>query len=126
VKVDLISGMVEIKKPDGKRAVLNKNKTAFIYDKMNIKDLNQEEIPEIKDLYLDNVSIKNAINKLNKIYSTKVIELKEPENNLWNETVHTTVKNSSVREFINELELIFKVKVINSKGKFIVSSLKTK
>jgi len=106
---------------------LNKNKTAFVYDNIDIENLNEKEIPKLKDIYFDNVSIKDAVSKLNEIYGKKVIELKEPENKLWNETIHTTVKNSSVREFINELKkLIFNVKMINSKGKFIISGLKMK
>jgi len=126
VKVDLISGKVEIERNDGKRAVLNKNKTAFVYDNIDIENLNEKEIPKLKDIYFDNVSIKDAVSKLNEIYGEKVIELKEPENKLWNETIHTTVKNSSVREFINELKLVFNVKKVNSKGKFIISGLKMK
>ncbi len=126
VKVDLISGRVEIKKKDGQKAVLNKNETALINRDVEVKKLIEENIPSMQDLYLDDVSIRDAVNRLNSIYGKKIIELKESEDKLWDEAIHTTVKNSSIREFINGLKLIFNVKVINSKGKFIVSNFKMK
>ena len=124
VKVDLLKGKVEIENNADKKAIITDKETAFITEKVEVEKLDDSKLPLSKDLFLNDISIKEAVSKLNDIYGKKIIILKDAENELWIKPIHMTVKNSSIREFINGLELIFNVKIVNSKGKFTVSSLK--
>ena len=124
VKVDLLKGKVEIENNADKKAIITDKETAFITEKVEVEKLDDSKLPLSKDLFLNDISIKEAVSKLNDIYGKKIIILKDAENELWIKPIHMTVENSSIREFINGLELIFNVKIVNSKGKFTVSSLK--
>ncbi len=123
VKVDLLEGKVEIESGEEKTIITDKE-TAFIAELVEVNKLDESKLPLSKDIFLNDVSIKEAVNKLNDIYGRKIIILKDTENKFWDKPIHMTVKNSSIREFINGLELVFNVKIVNSKGKFTVSSLK--
>jgi len=125
LKVDLYSGKVALKLGNGEVLKLNSKETAIVNDVVVVREI--KEINNVfDDLFLDNVKIKDAILLINKIYNKEIIELDDSSIELGEKPIHTTIKNSSVREFINGLKLVFNVKVINSKGKFIISTLKMK
>jgi ferric-dicitrate binding protein FerR (iron transport regulator) len=125
MKVDLISGKVKVSNNSAETAFLNKNETAIVNNKIIVENTRVLDIESIEDLVFDNVTIKDAISTLNKVYGKNIIELEDNNSYLLNETIHITVENSSVREFLNGLKLIFNVKVINAKGKFIISAVKS-
>ncbi len=124
VKVDLLKGKVEIENDNEEKTIITDEETAFITEKVEVEKLDDSKLPVSNDLFLNDISIKAAVNKLNDIYGKKIIILKDTENDFWDKPIHMTVRNSSIREFINGLELVFNVKIVNSKGRFTVSSLK--
>ncbi|HHH54620.1 MAG TPA: hypothetical protein ENK91_13245 [Bacteroidetes bacterium] len=122
-QLELTSGKVSINTDNNEHIEVNPGQKAIINENISLKKLIKNSFENnIDDLFLDNITLNEAIQKINKIYNKEIIA--PVDSKLGSETIRMTVKESSVREFLNGLKLIFNVDIQYSKGQYFIKSLK--
>ena len=122
--IDLIEGNVLIEDKNGNMGSLKEKERAVIAKNIKIESVEDQQIEERadKDIFFDNVSVKDAISEFNRIYKKDIVILDQGSLSLNDTTLHVKVKNGSVKEFLDIMKILFDVDIIDSKGQFIVST----
>ncbi len=120
--VKLVSGVLKVTDQNAKSKIINSNQEASIGDDIEIESNKSfDEIDlQFEDLVLKNISLGEAVQRINGVYNREIIKIAEDSDGLKKEMIYMTVKNSSAIDFLRGLKMIFSIKVTNYNGSYVI------
>ncbi len=122
--VKLVSGVLKVTDENANSEIINSRQEARVDEGIQIQSNKSfEEIDlQFDDLVLKEVSLLEAVQKINTVYNKKIIKIAEDSDGLGKEMIYMTVKNSSAIDFLRGLKMIFSIKVTNVNGHYVISN----
>ncbi len=121
--VKLVSGVLRVANKKSESKVINDNQEARVGEEIEVEsDKSFEEIDLLfDDLVLKDISLGEALQKINDVYDKEIIKIGKDSDSLGKEMIYMTVKNSSAVNFLHGLKIIFNIDITNVDGYYVIS-----